>query len=73
MNLILRLLFCCLCFRTELTFECRVENVLREKLFNPFDICNKACLLTQVKEKHLMLVQGIRLKGNLFFCGAVLE
>lgn len=67
MNLIFHLSFF-LCFPSELTFECRVENVSREKLFNPFDICNKACLLTQVKEKHLMLVHVIRLKWNLVLC-----
>lgn len=38
-------------------------NVER-KTFNPFDICNKACLLTQVKEKHLKQVHSIGLSGS---------
>lgn len=56
---------------TELTFEwwtelCRGENLeWKRHFFNPFDICNKACLPTQVKGKHLMLVAGTHFTSNL--------
>lgn len=68
MNLVF-LLACLLSFHpsAELTFECcqNVElDVERKKTFNPFDICNKACLLTQVKGKHFKQVHKIGLSGR---------